>query len=40
MEFYSEKEPDKITKIEEERIYNEMVNLIHIMLDDVCEEDC
>ena len=24
----------------EERIFNEMVRLIHIMLDDLCEEDC
>ena len=40
MEFFSEKEPDDMTEKEEERIYNEMVKLIHIMLDDICEEDC
>jgi len=40
VEFFTEKEPAEYTEKEEERIFNEMVKLIHIMLDDLCEEGC
>ncbi len=39
-EFFSESEPEEYNKEYEERLFGEFTKLIHIMLDDLCEEDC